>query len=336
MSVQIIDDRFSPLLYDEACHHPMQAWSWGEARKKMGIEVVRIGEFRNTNLKNAFQMTVHRLPHTPYKIGYIPRCVNPSKEVLFFLQDFGRKNRLVFIKIEPYEIKDSRPTIHDPKFLMVKSPHPLFPSWSQILSLEKNDDELLKSFHSKTRYNIRLAQKKGVVVKEVFDKKGFEDFIKLYFVTCRRQKYFGHTPAYHRDIWETLKGDIAHLLIAYFDGEPLAAYEMFYFKNSIYYVYGGTSDKHRNLMASNLLMWEAIRLGKKLGAVRFDMWGSLPPNYDTGHPWAGFTRFKEGYNTKFVEFVGSFDLVINPLMYKLYNLTYRLRELYLVVFQSHL
>ena len=82
-------------------------------------------------------------------------------------------------------------------------------------------------------------------------------------------------------------------------------------------------------MASNLLMWEAIKLGKKLGAKKFDMWGSLGPNYDTDDPWSGFTRFKEGYGTKFVEFTGSYDLVINKNLYKLYNLADKFRGQYL-------
>ena len=70
-------------------------------------------------------------------------------------------------------------------------------------------------------------------------------------------------------------------------------------------------------------------LGKKLGAVKFDLWGSLGPNYDQNDPWSGFTRFKEGYATIFTEFVGSYDLVINPLLYKVYNFVYSLREIYL-------
>ena len=76
-------------------------------------------------------------------------------------------------------------------------------------------------------------------------------------------------------------------------------------------------------------MWEAIKLGKKFIAKKLDMWGSLPPNYNPKHSWSGFTRFKEGYGTKFVEFVGSYDLIINPLLYKLYNSIYYLRNLYL-------
>ncbi len=82
-------------------------------------------------------------------------------------------------------------------------------------------------------------------------------------------------------------------------------------------------------MAANLIMWESARLGKKLGAQSFEMWGSLPPNYDQNHPWAGFTRFKEGYGTEFVEMVGSFDLVANPLLYKIYNVSHKLRDVLL-------
>ena len=194
------------------------------------------------------------------------------------------------------------------------SPHPLFPSWTQILDLTKSEDELLKSFHSKTRYNIRLAEKKGVVVKEMSNDKGFEIFSKLYFDTCKRQKYFGHTPKYHQIVWNSLKKDISHILIAFYNDTPLAAYELFYFKNILYYPYGGTSLEYRNLMASNLLMWEAIKLGKKSGAEKFDMWGSLSPGYDSSHSWSGFTRFKEGYGTKFTEFIGSYDQIISGLL----------------------
>ena len=82
-------------------------------------------------------------------------------------------------------------------------------------------------------------------------------------------------------------------------------------------------------MAANLLMWEAIRLGRKLGATKFDMWGSLPRNYDQHNPWAGFTRFKEGYGTTFTEFVPGLDLVVSPFLYSLYNLMYTLRNFYL-------
>jgi lipid II:glycine glycyltransferase (peptidoglycan interpeptide bridge formation enzyme) len=323
--IEIIQDDYSPEEFSKQALHPLQTWEWGEARKKTGVEVLRLG-----NGKNVYQLTIHQLPITNHRIGYLPRSVFPTKEVLDFLFDYGRKNKIIFIKIEPYiqksQIINNKLQMN---FKLQISKHPLFPAWTQILDLNKSEDELLKSFHSKTRYNVRLAEKKGVVVREMSNEKGFEIFSKLYFETCKRQKYLGHTPKYHKIIWDSLKKDIAHILIAFFNDVPLAAYEIFCFKDVCYYPYGGTSLEYRNFMASNLLMWEAIKLGKKLGAEKFDMWGSLGPNYDANNPWSGFTRFKEGYGTKFTELIGSYDLVINPCLYKIYNAIYSLREIYL-------
>ncbi len=327
MNIRIIDDNFDQKAYDEKAIHPLQSWAWGEARKKMGLEVLRIGRFENNRLTDVFQLSFHKIPNTSFKIGYLPRSKSPPTDVLNFLNDYGKNHQVVFIKIEPY----SQETFNAKRLTLniKESPHPLFPQWTQILDLTKSEDELLKEMKPKTRYNIRLAQKKGVFVKEESNEKGFNVFVKLYFDTCQRQKYYGHNTNYHRFIWETLKANIAHILIAYFEDEPVAAYELFYFNNVCYYPYGGSSTAHRNTMAANLLMWEAIKLGKKLGAGKFDMWGSLPPKYNPNDPWSGFTRFKEGYGGKFTQFVESHDLVINPLLYQGYNLAFKLRELFL-------
>lgn len=334
MQVQVIDDSFDKHKFNSVAIHPLQSWEWGEARKKMEVEILRLGEFSKDQLENIFQLTIHSIPYTQFKIGYLPRSVWPSKKTLEFLFDFGKKLNIVFIKIEPYvftsQMTNDKLQINA-KYQISKSPHPLFPEWSQILNLHKSEDDLLNAMHSKTRYNIRLAEKKGVIVKEMSDEKGFDIFSKLYFETCRRQKYFGHTPHYHKIIWEFLKKNIAHILIAFYNDVPLAAYELFYFNKVFYYPYGGSSNEYRNFMATNLLMWEAIKLGKKLGAEHFDMWGSLSPKYSHDHSWAGFTRFKEGYGTEFVEFVGSYDQIINQTGYSIYNFAYKLREIYLEV-----
>jgi lipid II:glycine glycyltransferase (peptidoglycan interpeptide bridge formation enzyme) len=324
--LKVIEDNSFKNLWEEKANHPLQSWFWGEARKKMGLEILRLAEIEDKKIKNVFQLTLHPLPFFHKKIGYLPRSVFPSDEVLEFLYHFGKKNNLIFIKIEPYEEKSK---IKNKK--LVLSPHPLFPYWTQIVDLTKSEDELLKSFHPKTRYNIRLAQKKGVIVKEESNEKGFKIFAKLYFDTCRRQKYFGHNYQYHQIVWETLKEKIAHILIAYYQNEPLAVYQIWVYKEVGYYPYGGSSEKFRNFMGANLLMWEAIKFSKKMGAKKFDMWGSLPPNYSPNHPWAGFTRFKKGYNGKFLQMVGSFDLIIDPFFYKLYSLIFPVRELILKI-----
>ncbi len=324
MRVEIIEDNFPIEKWNEKAVHPLQSWQWGEARKKLGITVIRIAEFNGSQLMDVYQMTLHRLPFG-FKLGYIPRSRTPSKAVLQFLIEYAKKHSIIFIKLEPNEQKSK--SLNDVR--LTSSSHPLFPEWTMVLDLTKSEEELLKEMKPKTRYNIRLAEKKGVVVKEESNDEGFKKFSDLYFETTDRQKYYGHNRNYHQIIWKSLKDSIAHILIAYFDNIPIAAYELFSFNGVFYYPYGGTSSLHRNVMGPNLLMWEAVRLGKKLGATSFDMWGALPPNYQGDTGWAGFTRFKEGYNAQFVQMIGSFDLIINPALYKLYNWVYTLREMYL-------
>lgn len=328
IKIKVIENTFSKINYNQKAAHPLQSWEWGEARSQLGLEVVRIGVFIKDLLSDVYQMTIHKVPHTPFHIGYIPRSRLPSKQVLDFIKSLSSQKNIIFVKFEP-NIESDKTNRQSIMPALQESPHPLFPKWTQLLDLEKGEDLLIQMMKPKTRYNVRLAQKKGVVVKEVSNETGFKTFIDLYFDTCKRQRYFGHDLLYHETIWNKLKGKIAHILIAYYDNRPLAAYEVFLFNEIIYYTYGGTSELHRNLMASNLLMWELIRFGRNNKAKKLDMWGSLPPVYKETHPWAGFTRFKEGYGGTFIEMVGAYDLVINQPLYLIYNRLNTLRSIYL-------
>jgi len=322
MEYKILPEQFDISIFNRCDNHPLQSWELGVVRGQTGVKVIRIGEFVQDTLSAAFTMTTHKIPHTSFEIGYIPRSVLPSDELLTFLSDYGKKNHLLFIKFEPYESVSFESTISNFK----KSPHPLFPTWTQTLDLTPDEDTLLNKMKSKTRYNIRYAMRKGVTVIEQSDDRGYEVFADLYFKTTSRQEYRGHDRSYHQNVWDGLKNNYAKILIAYHNDIPLAAYELFIFKDRLYYPYGGSSDAHRDLMGSNLLMWEAIKLGKKLNAHIFDMWGSLPPSYDRNGKWSGFSRFKEGYGTQFVQFVGSYDLVMDPVLYPIYNIASAIRN----------
>lgn len=331
MIIKIIDKQFDSKIWDDTAQHPLQSWDWGKAREEMGIKVLRIGEFSGSKLKNVYQLTLHEIPYTNLKTGYLPRSVLPSKDVLNFLHKYCKENHIISVKFEPYvEVKNQilKQVRND---RLVRSSNMIFPEWTQILDLTQSEEQLLKNMKPKTRYNLRLAQKKGIVVKEQSNEQGFKTFLKLYFETTKRQNYYGHNEAYHRAIWNNLKKNISHLIIAYYQNIPLVVYELFHFKDRLYYVYGGSSEEYRNLMAAQLIMWETIKLGKELGAKYLDMWGSLEPDYDSTHPWAGFTRFKEGYGGKFVHLAGSYDLVVNKLLYKLFNFVYHARNSYLIL-----
>lgn len=331
MEVKLIPEDFDREKYNVKATHPLQAWEWGEARKQMGIKVLRVGEFNGETLMDVYQLTIHPLPFFSFKIGYLPRSRFPSKAVIDFLDDYAKKNGLIFIKIEPNERHDAKHESNNQHLPsnIIKSPHSLFPDWTIIMDLKPTEEELMKKMKEKTRYNIRLAEKKGVTVKQESNEQGFKKFVDLYFETCKRQGYFGHSPKYHEAIWQNLKNNIAHILIAYYDNEPLAAYELFYFNKTFYYPYGGSSAIHRNVMAANLIMWEAIKLGKKLGAETFDMWGSLPPEYKGDESWKGFTRFKEGYGGEFVKMAGGFDLIVDRSKYDLYTIANMVRNILL-------
>lgn len=294
--------------------HVMQSWEWGEFRQKLGTKVLRYGIFKNGRLTKAFQITLHPIPFTSQYVGYLPKGPLPDKELAEALKEIGIKHKCGFIKVEPNILANEGLYSVYPSFL--PSPKPYFPKYNFVLDLTPSQDELLKKMHPKTRYNIRLAQKKGVKVEERTDDQAFEDYLKLYFETTKRQGYFGHSHKYHKIAWETLKqAGLARLLIGYYKNKPLSAWMLFNFKDTLYYPYGGSSTTHKEVMANNLVAWEAIRLGKKLGLKKFDMWGALPPDARKDHPWQGFHRFKQGYGGKLVEYLGTYDLVFDETIY---------------------
>ena len=310
--------------------HPLQTFEWGEFRKKTGVKIVRTDKF---------QVSIHKIPKLPFNIGYLPKGEMPDKKTIEELKKVGRENNCIFIQLEPNAITSKEHQNEIKKLGLVPATHPLFTRYTFVLDLSPSEDELLKNMHSKTRYNIKVAQKHGVEIIEDDSDEGFEQYLKLTKETTQRQGFFAHSEKYHRQMWETLKGKYAedkltaHLFLAKYKGEVLTAWILFVFKDTLYYPYGASSSKHRETMASNLMMWEVIKFGKKLGLAKFDMWGALGPNQDEKDPWYGFHKFKMGYNPTPVEFVGSFDLVINKPLYEIYKVTDKLRWAVLKLFK---
>ena len=343
--------------FNKFANHPLQAWEWGDFREKTGIKVIRRGLFENKQIKNGYQMTLHQIPHTKFNIGYLPKGHLPNNDLLEDLSEIGKKYNCIFIQLEPNVEK--LPTNNDyqlniDKWELPKAAHPLFTKHTLVLDLNKTEDELLKSFHPKTRYNIKIAQKHGIYIKEENDQKAFEIYWKIMEETTMRQKFYAHTKKYHQLMFQALsvKNKIdknvlqAHLFIAHYNLEnnlptsdkkdlinnnnlPLVSWVLFTFKDTLYYPYGSSSSLYKNLMASNLMMWEAIKFGKKLNLSKFDMWGSLGENPDINDPWYGFHKFKLGYNPRLVEFIGSYDLIINKNLYQIYKIVDKLRGFYL-------
>lgn len=314
--------------FDRVAKHPLQSWSWGEFRKKTGVELSRLA-FGEKNIEDTFQITWHRIPYTKFCIGYCPKSVVPNKEEVEVIKKEAEKKGAIFVKFEPNEKinTETEKKIMDLKkdFSWVKG-KPLFTKFTFQLDISKGEDELLKNMHQKTRYNLRLAEKRGVQIVEDNSETGFEDYWKLMEETTRRQGFFAHGKGYHHKMWRTMtESGMGHLFKAVYEGKTLTTWMVFILNDTIYYPYGASSNENREVMASNLMMWEVIRYGKKQGCRLFDMWGSLGPTPDLKDPWYGFHKFKQGYGAELVEFLGSFDLVVKPMLYKLYGLTDSLR-----------
>lgn len=311
--------------YNRLVTHPMQSWEWGEFRKSIGTDVERYGIYDNEKLITAFQLTFHPIPFTAYTIGYLPKGSFPDADLAQALAQIAREKRCAFIKLEPnviQNVSDRAATA------FIASPKSLFTEHNFILDLTQPEDELLKNMHPKTRYNIRVAEKNGVKIEERTDGAALEIYLKLYFETTKRQSYHGHTPEYHRAVWKTLReADMARFLIATYQDEPLTAWMLVNFHDSLYYPYGGSSEKHRNVMASNLVAWEAIKLGKKMGLKNLDMWGALGSGADPNDPWYGFHKFKQGYGGELVKYIGTYDLVFNWPIYILFTIIDKLTPL---------
>ena len=308
--------------------HPLQSWQWGEFKEKNGAQVVRLGQFTGSQLKNGLQLMIHSLPKTDWKVGYLPKCNLFDQQLLQTLKVLAQKQKLIFIKIEPNS------TTGKDFFLQNQCLYgrPLFTKYTFQLDLNQKEDELLRKMKQKTRYNIKLAQKKGVKISQDNSLEAFNQYLKLTFETTKRQKFYAHDQNYHQLMWKIMApAGLAHLLKAEYQGKILVTWVVFVFNQVLYYPYGASSREHKEVQASSLMMWEAIRFGQKIKCHTFDMWGSLGPDPNLRDPWIGFHRFKQGFDPKLVEFVGTFDLIINPKMYRLYQVLDKWRWRYLKI-----
>ncbi len=286
--------------FDKYADHITQSWVWGEFRSKTpSIKKV----LRLSAGKKVWQIFFSRVPKTNFTVAYLPRVTPPTVEELEELKKYCKAEKALFLKIEPLEEACYG--------LPSKS---ILPRHTIYLDLKKTENELLKEMHEKTRYNIRLAEKKHVVVKEESTSEDLDRFIALLESTENRQGFYSHYPEYYRQMWSTLRPkNMVYLLNAYVDGKHAAGLILFHFKNMLYYPYGASNPEFREYMAPNLLHWHAIKFGKKLGCTSYDLWGSYKNTPTDKDPWWGIYRFKKGFGGSEITFPKSIDIPLSPL-----------------------
>jgi len=320
--------------YDRVVIHPLQTWAWGDFQISQGHRVYRLGVFDNNKIISAYSVSFHALPKVNKTIGTILRGPVVDQEMITNIQKIALDEKAIFVKFEPDVIQktynaNNEPNNHlvDMDFPNLKiSPKVAFYPYSYVVDLTSSEEDLLASMHSKTRYNIKIANRYGVKVEENTTDSGFEIYLKLLFDTTRRQGFYLHSENYHRQLWKTLKDTgIPHIMLASHQGEVISAFMLFTLKDKLFYPYGASLDVHREVMAPTLLMWECVKYGKNLGLKKFDMWGSLGPDARESEQGYGFHRFKQGFGGQLVQFVGTYDLVIDHQAYQLYNLVDKYR-----------
>lgn len=338
--------------------HLLQTWEWGAIKSKYGWRSEQLVWSMNDRIVAA-AMVLKRTLQIPYirnfvNIIYIPRGpvldwrdLELSSQVLIDISDYAKINRGLFVKIDPDVIGMS--PLSDKSYSYGKAIKNLLEAkdWkfsrdqiqfqnTLVINLTPTEEELLGNMKQKTRYNVRLAARKGVNVR-IGGIEDIELLYKIYAETALRDSFTIRNKEYYSDVWgsfikNTSDGKIndsaqeanllpvAEPLIAEVDGEPVAAVIIFRYGRKAWYLYGMSRELHREKMPNYLLQWEAIRRAKETGCHTYDLWGA-PDKFIESDPLWGVYRFKEGLGGKVVQHIGAWDLPIRPVLYSLYTNT---------------
>jgi len=290
----------------------LQSWLWGEFQESLGRQVWRI---EKDNLKAL--VIRYNLPLGKNYL-YCPRGpIGPIETFLEKVKEIGQKEKSIFFKIEPDRdcpldtVLEARTV---PKGLsLFRSSKQIQPQKTLVLDISKPEEELLSQIHSKTRYNIRLAQKKGVTIEESSEK--IDDFLRLSKETAKRDRFHLHPQGYYQKMLEVLGQEgMIKLFLAKCKNQIVAANLVCFFGQTATYLHGASDYNSRQLMAPHLLQWHAICQAKQLGLKYYDFRGIDEKK------WPGVTRFKKGFAGQEITFPGAFDLVFDKLWYFMYKI----------------
>jgi peptidoglycan pentaglycine glycine transferase (the first glycine) len=248
------------------------------------------------------------------------------------LENVAEKQNAIFLRIDPPLVQSDDACANYsslPHFHQVS--HGFQPQHTRVIDISKTEETILKQMKPKGRYNIRLAEKKGITVEQVDPQdlesfqKGIEAFYEILKQTTRRDGFHGHNQEFYENMVKILaQSKEAHLYLAKFEGETIAAILNTYFNSTATYYYGASSNQHRNLMAPYLLQWQAIRDAKEAGYSKYDLFGVAPKD-SPDHTWAGVTQFKNKFGGNYVEYAPAQEFAFRPLLYWLYRLYKKLR-----------
>jgi peptidoglycan pentaglycine glycine transferase (the first glycine) len=324
--------------------HILQTWEWGQVKQAHGWKAKHhVWKDENDSPQAAALILIRDLPipgvSRYLRMMYVPR--GPLLDwsdgalrcrVLDDLQLIAKEDDVIFIKIDPevllgVGIPGSPEEIKDDVGEAVQTElH--YRGWQyskgQIqfrntiwIDLNDSDDAILTRMKPKSRYNIRLAERKGVTVRPA-TKQELPLLYRMYAETSVRDGFVIRQEAYYLLVWETfMEHGMAVPLIAEVEGQPVAGLVLFVFADMAWYLYGMSTGEHRDKMPNHLLQWEAMRIAKERGCSHYDLWGA-PEVFDDSDDMWGVFRFKEGLGGKVVRTLGAWDYLTGPLRYAIF------------------
>lgn len=340
MHIVCVNDRqtWDRALLDLPNPHVLQSWAWGDFKSRHGWSVTRLLCQEEGQTVAAVSLLRRRLPLLPVAMGYVPR--GPALDwadtalvarVLDELECLLRRWRVIFVKIDPdIYYADSAPAF-SPRPANAQAVAHLLAGrrWrfsdeqvqfrnTVLLDLARPEDQILAAMKQKTRYNIGLALRRGVQIRQGLAE-DLATFYDLYRETAQRDRFPIRPPEYYYDAWRSfLEAGQARLFLAQAEGEIVAGLMLFTFGPTAWYMYGASSQRHRERMPNHLLQWEAIRYARAAGCALYDLWGA-PDTLDESDPMWGVYRFKVGLGGELARGLGAWDFPVNRVGYHLHS-----------------
>ena len=320
--------------------HLLQSAEWGELKSRFGWSAHRLALARGDEMIAGAQILFRRLP-LGLRFTYIPRGPvvdfndNNTVNMLFDALFRAARARSAFIlKIEP-NVLDAFELNLQSAICNLQSGSSIQPRTTIHLDLTRDPDTILAQMKPKWRYNIRLAERKGIIVRQG-NADDLPTFYRLMQITSARDQFAIHSADYYRTAFELFTArDHACLFVAEYEREPLAMIFVTAFGGEAIYLYGASSNAHRERMPNHALHWAAIQWAKQRGCVRYDLWGvaavadalvgdNRPVR--SGPSQHGLYQFKQGFGGELVQYAGGYDAVFSRWRYALYERAVAMRR----------
>lgn len=303
-----------------------QSFEWGEILVSEGKQIARVAViFEGETIAQALlvfsKIAGFQYAFCPKGPVFKTEASEQEREAMQYIASYVREQGGIFLRVETFSLQSLVGHEHYKSI-------DINPRATTVLNLVYSIEELLLKMHPKTRYNIRLSEKKGIVVESKKDLRVFWDLMQK---TGKRDDFKLHDKKHYEAI---LNSPLTFQFTAYLNDRPIAANFFVKFGRTLTYLFGASDYEHRNLMAPYRLQWEGIKFGKESGCNTFDFFGIAPQlgngsnyDFDPKHQYAGVTRFKLGFGGTVQELPGTYDLIISPLRYKVYGALRTLRRL---------